>query len=211
MTSTMEVAKGMITSGKCDATDNHSIAPMAMAAPRAATAPSTMSRKADATPSTAGRLSPFQTHLVHRKTKGGRSALPPCQSRENELLQVSHRGQVSRELHDAGCAAPVGAEPAGIDRGYEGRAEIGGAVIAREGVTIALRKVGVVVAQIQREHLVGEAYTDIPSVVAGLRNAKREWSAEGRRGRGTIECIGRSKPLTAELTRDVHAHTAAAE
>src|SRR5437588_193250 len=105
MTSTMEVAKGMITSGKCDATDNHSIAPMAM----------------------------------------------------------------------------------------------------------ALLKVGVEGSQIQRENLVGEAYTDIPSVVAGLRNAKREWSAEGRRGRGTIECIGRSKPLTAELTRDVHAHTAAAE
>src|SRR5438876_8170245 len=45
MTSTMEVAKGMITSGKCDATENHSIAPMAMAAPRPATATSAALRK----------------------------------------------------------------------------------------------------------------------------------------------------------------------
>src|SRR5258707_12664852 len=152
---------------------------------------------------------------AHKKKRGRHLPPPPCQSRENDLLQVSHRGQVSRELHDAGCAAPVGAEGrstvAGIDRGYEGRAEIGGAVIAGEGVTIALRKVGVVVAQIQREHLVGEAYTDVPSVVAGLRNAKREGSAEGRPDRGTIECIRSPKPLTAKFTRDVHAHTAAAE
>src|SRR5256885_16198252 len=73
------------------------------------------------------------------QNKGRQIALPPCQSRENELLQVSHRGQVSRELDNAGCAAPVGAEGSGcmgaaVDGREEARAAVGGAVIAGEGV-----------------------------------------------------------------------------
>src|SRR4029079_2173065 len=90
-----------------------------------------------------------------------RSLCRPLWSRENDLLQVGHRRQVSRELGDAGCATPVRTKRsravAGIDRGYEARAGVGGAVIAGEGVTIALREVRVGVAQIEREDLVGKA------------------------------------------------------
>src|ERR1700704_5566335 len=136
------------------------------------------------------------------KGAADRSAAPS--PRKNDLLQAGHRGQVSRELDDAGCAAPIRAKPTGIDRGYEARAGVGGAVIAGEGVTIALREVRVGVAQIERENLVGKADADIPGVVAGLRNAIGEnWGAEKR--------IGRSEPLPAELAGDIHADTAAAE
>jgi len=70
--------------------------------------------QADATPFLPGRLMPFRTHLAYPQNKGRQIALPPRQSGENNLLEVGHRGKVSRELHDAGCAAPVGAEPAGM-------------------------------------------------------------------------------------------------
>ena len=105
------------------------------------------------------------------KTKGAADCSAAPRSPEENLLQVGDRGQVSRELDDAGCAAPIRAERsragAGIDRGYEARARVGGAVIAGEGVTIALREVRVGVAQIEREDLVGKADADIPGVVAG--------------------------------------------
>ena len=44
--------------------------------------------------------------------RGGRLLCRPFGLREEDLLQVGHRGQVSRELDDAGRAAPVGAEAA---------------------------------------------------------------------------------------------------
>src|SRR6195256_1631424 len=149
------------------------------------------------------------------QNKGAADRSAPPSPRKNDLLQAGHRGQVSRELDDAGCAAPIRAERsragAGIDRGYEARARVGGAVIAGEGVTIALREVRVGVAQIEREDLVGKADADIPGVVAGLRNAVGEGSTKGISNCGAVERIGRSEPLPAELAGDIHADAAAAE
>src|ERR1700675_933256 len=162
--------------------------------------------------------SPSAAHpypLGSPKQKGQQIALPPPGLQKKNLLQVGHRRQVSRELDDAGGAAPVRPERrravARVDRRYESRAGIGGAVIAGEGVAGGLGEVGVGVAQIQREHLVGEAYADIPGVVARLLDAERERSAKRRCDGRAIERIRGSEPLTAELTGDVHADAAAAE
>ena len=59
---------------------------------------------------------PHSTVIGSHKQKGRQIALPPLVFEEKSLLQVGHRGQVSRELDDAGRAAPVGAEAARIDR-----------------------------------------------------------------------------------------------
>src|SRR3954452_992912 len=112
------------------------------------------------------------------------------------LLEVGHRGQVSRQLDDARRAAPVGAESAGVDGSY--KACPGGGVITGEGIAIAFREVGVGVAQIQGEDLVSEAYTDIPRVIAGFGNAIWERSAKGSAHSRPIKCIGCSEPLTTE-------------
>src|SRR5258708_974709 len=109
--------------------------------------------------------------------KGRQMFLPPSSPRMN-LLQVGHCGQVSRELGDAGGPTPIRTKATRIDCGNVGRAKIGSAVITGEGVTIALREVGVGVAQIEGEHLVGKADTDVPGVVAGLRNAEGERSTK---------------------------------
>src|SRR5437763_15709372 len=125
------------------------------------------------------------------------------------LLEVGHRRQVSRQLDDTRRAAPVRAESAGVDRCYE--TSPGSGVITGEGVAIAFRKIGVGAAQIQGEYLVGEAYTDIPCVIAGFGNAIWERSAEGGAHRGPIKCIGCSEPLTADLAGDIHAKATGAE
>ena len=56
---------------------------------------------------------------TQKKGAADRSAAPGL--REKILLQVGHRGQVSRELDDAGRAAPVGAEATRVDRGDAGQ------------------------------------------------------------------------------------------
>src|SRR5689334_7088226 len=125
------------------------------------------------------------------------------------LLEVGHGRQVGRELNDTRRAAPVRTKSAGVDRSYE--ASPGGGVITGKGIAIAFREIGVGVAQIQGEDLVGEAYTDIPRVVARFRDASRERSAKGGGHSGPIKCIGCSEPLTAELARDIHSEAAGAE
>src|SRR5260370_20593134 len=92
-----------------------------------------------------------------RQNKGAADHSAALRSLERiNLLQVGHRGQVSRELGDTGCAAPVRTKRsravAGIDRGYEARAGVGGAVIAGEGITIALREARVGVAPSESEN-----------------------------------------------------------
>src|ERR1700760_4165166 len=93
------------------------------------------------------------------KQKGQQIALPPfwwCPLKKS-LLDVALQRHVSRELGDEGRTAPVGASTTWIDRG-----DVGGSrsvESAGEGVAIALREVGVRVAQIQRKHLPGEANT----------------------------------------------------
>src|SRR5205814_2785288 len=87
-----------------------------------------------------------------------------------------------------------------------------GREIAGEGVAITLRQVGVGVADIEREHLVGKTDTNVPGVVVGVINAIRERPRKAGIGKGrSVERIGGSKPLPAELAGDVHADAAAAE
>ncbi len=47
-------------------------------------------------------------------------------------------------------------------------------VIAGEGVTVAALQVGAGVAQVKREHLVGEADAGVPGVVVAIVDAERE-------------------------------------
>src|SRR6516165_7092987 len=140
-----------------------------------------------------------------------RSAALRCRSLRISSLQVGNCREVGRELGHAHRAAPVGAEAAGVDRRDVGWAEAGGAVVAGEGVAIALRQIRVVVTQIQREDLVGEADADVPGVIAWLGDTVREWSTEDGTSGRSIECIRGAKPLPAELAGNVHANAAAAE
>src|SRR5215831_14510567 len=147
-------------------------------------------------------------HAHRANQRGGRSLCRPLPRLSKEtLLQVRDGRQVKRELGDAGGTAPVGAETAGVDR-REAAAEPSG-VVAGEGVAITLREIGVVVAQIKREHLVGEAKTYVPSVVARLRNTKRKRSATKRAcNRGAVKGVRGAEPLATEFTGDIHADAA---
>src|SRR5436305_14688964 len=100
------------------------------------------------------------------KAKGRQITLPPSSSRSGRnLLQVAHRRQIKGQLGDTRRAAPVGSDASRVDRSNIRRA---GAVEGTgEGVAVTLVQVGVGVAQIEGEHLVGEADADIPGVVVG--------------------------------------------
>src|SRR6266478_524454 len=108
--------------------------------------------------------------------RGGRSLCRPQKSRENDLLQVGHRGHV------------------GVSGSVEG---------TRKGAAVTLRQVGVGVAQVEREYLVGKTDADVPGVVISIMDAIREH-------RSTVEAVGGSKPLPPELAGDIHANAAAA-
>ena len=83
---------------------------------------------------------------------------------------------------------------------------------AGEGVTVALRQVGVGIAQVEGEHLVGEADANIPGVIAGVGDAIREWPSKAWIGEGRpVERIGGSEPLPSELAGDIHADAAGAK
>src|SRR6266702_8301438 len=89
------------------------------------------------------RPQPIRSHLRATTNKrGGRSLCRPLQSREDILLQVGHRGQVSRELDDTGRAAPVGTCPERIVPGNGGGSD-GSIESTREDAAITLRQVGV--------------------------------------------------------------------
>src|SRR3979490_3465474 len=135
--------------------------------------------------------------------RGGTSLSRPQKSRENDLLQVGHRGQVSRELDDASRAAPVRTCPQRIVPGNGGGSDLS-IESTREDAAITLRQVGVGVAQVQREHLVGKADADVPGIVISVMDAVREH-------RGAVEAVGGSKPLPPELTGHIHANAAGAE
>src|SRR5262245_15005260 len=92
-----------------------------------------------------------------------------------KLLQVI-LGEVDRELGDECRAAPVGPGATWVDRCNIAEASRG--MIAREGVTVALVQIGVVVAQIKRELLPGKRYADVPSGVAFVGDAVRESGEE---------------------------------
>src|SRR5690349_2204013 len=69
------------------------------------------------------------------------------------LLQAGQRC-VDRELGDEGRAAPVGRRATRIDRRAE---HARGRMVAGEGVAVTLVQVGVVIAEVEREDLVGQA------------------------------------------------------
>src|SRR5712675_2385970 len=145
----------------------------------------------------------FSLIQITTNKRGGRSLCRPQKSRENDLLQVGHRGQVGRELDDASRAAPVRTCPQRIVPGNGGGSDLS-IESTREDAAITLRQVGVGVAQVQREHLVGKANADVPGVVISIMDAIREH-------RGTVEAVCGSKPLPPELAGDIHANAAAAE
>src|SRR5439155_17032344 len=174
---------------------------MAAPRPRTATEPASMFRRSlRQTESVGARSQPVS--FTAPQTKGRQIALPPLRSPENYLLQVGHRGQVSRQLDDASRTAPVRTSPAGIDRGDAGRS--GSVESAREGIAIALRQVRIGVAQVQREHLVGKANADVPGIVVSIRDAIWE-------SRDGVEGVAGSEPLPPELAGDVHANATGAE
>ena len=86
-------------------------------------------------------------------------------------------------------------------------------MIAREGVAISLAQVAVVVAQVERERLVGEGDTGIPVPIACPGNTVRVRRAAGKKpprhrlSGGAIEIVaGAERPIT-DVTRDQHADT----
>src|SRR5262249_47070054 len=145
-------------------------------------------------------------HVRSAMRKGGGRSRPsplPGQICFAPLLLQAAEGQVSRQLGNETCAAPVRsrrshtAKGAEVDRGNEGRVKRRPR-IAGKSVALRFREVCVGVTQIEREHLPSEAETNVPRVVAGLRNACREDGI-------AVEGIACAEPLTAELTRHVPA------
>src|SRR5215510_444673 len=111
------------------------------------------------------------------------------------LLQVGNGGQVELAGHNEDLAAPVGAEPEQIDRG-EAAVEPRG-VVTGEGVAVTLVQAGVVVAEVQREHALGETEADVPGGVAGIGNAVGERRDAGPAGAGAVEAVaGAEEPVT---------------
>src|SRR3954469_216825 len=107
------------------------------------------------------------------------------------LELVADDRQVRRELRDESIAAPVRPDAA-VDRRLEAGLE--GQLVAGERVAIALAQVGAVVAQIEREHRLGEGDTDVPVGVALVRDTVRE-KAEAAAGswRAAVEPVGRAE------------------
>src|SRR5262249_61431289 len=143
-------------------------------------------------------------HVGSAIRKGGNRSRPaplPGQICFAPLLLQAAEGQVSRQLGDETCAAPIRSRgrrsESKIDRGNEGRAK-GRPWIAGEGVALRVRGVCFGVTQVEREHLPGEAETNVPRVVARLRDAIREIDV-------AVECITCAEPLMAKFTRHVPA------
>src|SRR4029077_13221375 len=75
---------------------------------------------------------------------------------------------------------------------------------ARERGAIALAQIRIGIAQIQREHLVGEADSDVPGIIAWIGDSNR-------RRRDAIERIRCAEPLPPELARQISANPARSE
>ena len=131
-----------------------------------------------------------------RKQTGGNLAAAAREETGEGLLDVLVQRQVGRELHNEAGAAPARAEASRVDRGE--RALEAGVLVAGEGVAITLAQVGVDVAEVERQHLVGEAEADVPGGVVLEVDAR----AADRAGQA-VEVIGRAEPLIAELARRI--------
>src|SRR5215212_5045385 len=89
---------------------------------------------------------------------------PPVDHVDVDLFQIGHRRQVELAGDDEGRAAPARAEAARVDRS-DGVREAG-VLVTGEGVAVALVQVGIVVAEVEREHALGNADADVPGGVA---------------------------------------------
>ena len=119
---------------------------------------------------------------------------------EFDLLQVRIGRQVEGELGDKGRSAPVRAKAARIDGCDVAEAE-GCPLIAGEDVAIRSRQIGVGVAQVEREDLVGEGQPRVPGVVFRQLNAVGLAWENGV----AVERIGSAEPVVAELARNERA------
>src|SRR5215831_10565155 len=128
---------------------------------------------------------------------GGAAARRYCPS---QLFQIGRGRQIELAGHDEAGAAPIGAEPTRIDRG-EARGE-GRRVVARERVAVALVHVGVVIAEVEREHAFGDGEADVPRGVAAVRNAIRiRLRAGGSVDLRAVEVVARAEVPVARLAR----------
>src|SRR5262249_3613892 len=83
-----------------------------------------------------------------------------------DAAQIGGEGQ----LGDEGCIAPIGGQPSRVQVGDAPWVKCRG-VIADKHVALGLRQIRIVVAQVERKRLVGEAYADVPGPVALVRHA----------------------------------------
>src|SRR5271166_3459633 len=114
--------------------------------------------------------------------------------KEFGLFEVCVGGQVERELGDEGRSAPVRSKAAWID-GRDVADAYGSGVVGCENVAAALRKVGVGVAEVEREDLIGEGQPDVPGIVfRQLNTVSLSWE-HGI----AVERVGSPEPVVAEL------------
>jgi hypothetical protein len=141
------------------------------------------------------------------KTKRPVAFPPPAASvcEFSRLLQVGSEVHRSREFRDEGRAAPVGAEARRILHRDIGRRE---RRVLRAGEHVALRlgQVRVVVAQVEREHLIGDADAGVPVGIAGVLDAELERIA---RDRGAVEGVAGAKVPVADVGGGIHADAVA--
>ena len=130
-----------------------------------------------------------QRRFAHEKRAAARREPPPVDRVDVDLFQVGHRRQVELAGDDEGRAAPARAEPTRVDRGDAVREPR--VLVAGEGVAVALVQVGIVVAEVEREHALGDADADVPGGVALVGNAVRECRPRRRRRRWCRGTSGR--------------------
>src|SRR5262245_55627317 len=147
---------------------------------------------------------PNSNRPAQKASGGGSSGAAARRSlTETGLFQVRHRRQVELAGHHEGGAAPVGAEAARIDRAEAAR-ELGG-VIAGERVAVGLAQVGLVVAEVEGEHALGDADAQVPLSVALVGNAVRErQGASGNADLRAVEGVAGAEPPVTDLAGDVN-------
>src|SRR3974390_2386557 len=112
-----------------------------------------------------------------------------------DAAQIGGEGQ----LRDKRRAAPIGGQSTRVQVGDAPSVECR-SVIAGKDVALGLGEIGVVVAQIKRKRLIGEAYAGVPGPVALVGNPARERSIAhcwyGRGKNRAIEVVaGTERPV----------------
>lgn len=115
------------------------------------------------------------------------------------LLLQAVEGQVRGQLDDECFLAPLGI----CERRHvvdQGAGRIGGRTgIAGENVAFGTVEIGVVITEVEGEHLVGEAEADVPIGIVGQFDSGN--AVVGEVDTGDRVCF--SEPVVPDLTRDV--------